>query len=124
MLAQQLCEIKKNKRTVAEKRSSKRWNLVNSLRVFEQETEAFVGYLMDINKHGMMLASEEPVPAEKDFHFWIEVMSEKILVSVHTLWTKKDDEWGYYKNGFRFANPTSKMTANIMCLIEALKFQD
>ncbi len=119
-----LCEMEKNKHTVAEKRKSKRWNLINSLRVFEQKTEVFAGYLMDINKHGMMLASEEPIPTGKDFHFWIEVMSEKILVNVHTLWTKKDNEWGYYKNGFCFANPTSKMTADIMCLIEALKFQD
>ncbi|MCP4344005.1 MAG: PilZ domain-containing protein [Desulfobacterales bacterium] len=124
MLAQGLCGIKKDKSTAVEKRRSKRWNLINSLRVFEQKTEEFVGYLMDINKNGMMLASEEPVPLGKGFHFWIEVMSEKILVDVHTLWTKKDDEWGYYKNGFRFVNPTSEMTTNIMCLIEALKFQD
>ncbi len=104
-----------------EKRKETRFELIKSLRVLDRETGRFVGLLLDITMQGMLLGSGEPLPMNKDFHLWIEIVTEKVVVDAYSLWGTKDDKRNFHKTGFRFVNLTQKTNMNIKSLIEVLK---
>ncbi len=91
-----------------EKRKETRLELVKSLRVLDRDTGRFVGLLLDITMQGMLMGSGEPLPANEDFHFWIEIVTEKVVVDAYSLWSSKDEKRNFHKTGFRFVNLTKK----------------
>ncbi|MCP4346635.1 MAG: PilZ domain-containing protein [Desulfobacterales bacterium] len=104
-----------------EKRKETRLELIKSLRVLDRDTGQFVGLLLDITMQGMLLGSGEPLPMKEDFHFWIEIVTEKVVVDAHSMWGSKDEKRNFHKTGFRFVNLTKKTSMNIKSLIEVLK---
>ena len=63
---------------IEEKRSLKRWHLIFYLRVFDQDTGALVGHVVDINTGGMMLISDNPITTDTDFDFWIDIPLDEV----------------------------------------------
>lgn len=108
---------------MGEERRMKRWQLVYYLRVFELGTDKLMGHLADITMDGMRLVSVEPIVVEKDYHLWMEVVKERIILVAKSKWTQQEEASMLYNTGFKLVNPTRMTINNIACLIEALRFQ-
>ena len=55
-----------------DKRQLKRVHLIYYLRIFDNDAGTAIGHLVDITTQGIMIISEEPVPAGKDFSLIIK----------------------------------------------------
>ena len=57
-------------------RRLKRWYLVMYLRVFDEDTGELLGHVVDINKQGIRLVSDKPIPSNQIFRLWVDVPKE------------------------------------------------
>lgn len=91
---------------MSDKRKLHRNNLIYYMRVLNRETDELLGNLVDITPEGMMLISDEPIPAKTRFdlriHFPREIFGEKVLdFSAESLWTRPDVNPDFHDTGFR-----------------------
>lgn len=111
-----------------EKRKFQRWQLIYSLRVFEQKTDDLMGHLVDISEEGMLLVSDEPHPTSRDFELWIDVPLEnggkqRVALNAHSLWTQQDANPDFYYTGFRLTNLDPLMVTSMRCIIDDLQLE-
>jgi len=111
----------------ADKRRLKRWYLVMYLRVYDQDTQALVGHIVDINREGMRLVSDDPVPLNRTFRLWLDVPKEnssnqRIFLDAESLWCGRDINPDFYDTGFRLLNIGASALLQLQLLIEEFKF--
>ncbi len=111
----------------AEKRRLKRWYLVLYLRVFEQDTSALLGHIVDISKEGMRLVSDKPLVLNHTYRLWVDVPKEgtsrqRIHLEAESLWTGRDVNPDFYDTGFRMLNISPQALLQLQLLIEEFKF--
>ena len=59
-----------------EKRRLKRWYLVMYLRVYDRDTNELLGHIVDINKEGMRLVNDKPLPVNQIYRLRVDVPKE------------------------------------------------
>jgi len=111
-----------------EKRQLKRVHLIYYLRIFDNETGANIGHLVDITTQGIMMISEEPIPSGKDFTFRMQLPAtiigrEEIRFNARSLWCKKDFNPDFYVSGFRIEEISPGEVRTITALINAYGFK-
>lgn len=109
------------------KRRLKRWYLVMYLRVFDEDTGALLGHVVDINKEGIRLVSDQPIPTGQIFRLWMDVPKEnaprqRISLEVESLWSGRDVNPDFYATGFRIHNIGTQELLQLQLLIEEFKF--
>ncbi|MCU0809231.1 MAG: PilZ domain-containing protein [Candidatus Contendobacter sp.] len=108
-------------------RRNKRWYLVLYLRVFDQDTGELLGHIVDINKEGIRLVSDKPIPLNQIFRLWVDVPKEnaprqRIHLEVESLWSGRDVNPDFYATGFRIQNISTQALLQLQLLIEDFKF--
>ena len=111
----------------AEKRQLKRWYLVMYLRVYNQDDQVLLGHIVDINKGGMRLVSDRPIPVNQIFRLWVDVPREgnsrqRIPLEAESLWSGRDINPDFYDTGFRILNIGASALLQLQLLIEEFKF--
>ncbi|MDG4552520.1 MAG: PilZ domain-containing protein [Candidatus Contendobacter sp.] len=111
----------------ANKRRLKRWYLVMYLRVFDEDTGELLGHIVDINKEGIRLVSDKPIPLNQTFRLWVDVPKEnaprqRIHLKVESLWSGRDINPDFYATGFRIYNIGTQELLQLQLLIEEFKF--
>lgn len=111
----------------AEKRRLKRWYLVMYLRVYNQDDQSLLGHIVDINKQGMRLVSDNPIPVNRTFRLWVDVPREgnarqRILLEAESLWSGRDVNPDFYDTGFRLQNISTQTLLQMQLLIDEFKF--
>lgn len=114
-----------NDQNDSDRRREKRWNLKAHLRVFDQETGELLGHAVDIAAKGLQLVSEHPLPVEKNFRLWLEIIVddgrwEKMPVKALSVWSRQSNT-GLCHTGFHiFAMPAASQQ-HIKRLIDTLE---
>lgn len=111
----------------AEKRKSKRWYLIMYLRVHDQDTGELLGHIVDINKEGMRLVSDNPIPSNQHFRLWVDVPKDsasrqRIELDAESLWSARDINPDFCDTGFRIHNISTPALLQLQLLIEEFKF--
>ena len=108
-------------------RRQKRHNLIVYLRVYDRDTTALLGYLVDITLQGLMLMSEDPLQTDRLYHLRIDRGESHsphryLDVDAHSRWVDRDVNPKLFNTGFSFVDPTSQVLAAIDNLIKDLSF--
>lgn len=111
----------------ADQRKLKRWYLVMYLRVYDQDTQELLGHIVDINKDGIRLVSDKPIPLNRAFRLWLDVPKEdhshqRISLEAESLWSGRDINPDFYDTGLRILNIGSSALLQLQLLIEEFKF--
>ncbi len=111
----------------AEQRRLKRWYLVMYLRVYNQDDQALLGHIVDINKQGMRLVSDRPIPVNQIYRLWVDVPKEggsrqRISLEAESLWSGQDINPDFYDTGFRIQNIGTQTLLQMQLLIDEFKF--
>ena len=110
-----------------DQRKLKRWYLVMYLRVYDQDTQELLGHIVDINKDGIRLVSDKPIPPNQAFRLWVDVPKEnaprqRIHLEAESLWSGQDVNPDFYDTGFRLQNISTQTLLQLQLLIEEFKF--
>jgi len=110
------------------KRQLKRVHLIYYLRIFDIDSGADIGHLVDITPQGIMLISEKPIPVGKDFSFRMQLPSmvsgrEEIFFSARCLWCKQDFIPEFYVSGYQIKDITPQEAKTISALINSYGFK-
>ncbi len=81
-------------------RKMKRCQLVNYLKVIDENTGALMGILIDFSTEGFMLESETAIPVDRLFNLAVEVASQVFPLDAQSLWSKKDQKNKVFHTGF------------------------
>ncbi len=110
------------------KRQLKRVHLIYYLRIFDRDNGENIGHLVDITTQGIMIISEQKIPAGKDFSLKMQLPAtvigrEEIKFTAHCLWCKKDINPDFYVSGFKINSITTQEVKTITALINAYGFK-
>jgi hypothetical protein len=111
-----------------DKRQLKRVHLIYYLRIFDSNTGANVGHLVDITTQGIMMISEEKVPVGADSSFRMQLPTtitgrEEIQFNARCLWCKKDFNPDFYVSGYQIKEISPQEVKTITALINAYGFK-
>ncbi len=103
-----------------------RRQLMQYLRVYEYNTAALLGYVVDISMDGFMLLSEVPLETGKTMRVRI-VLNEKerkeMVFTVESLWSAKDINPNYVNTGFRLLEIPPKEFDSVRDILEKHCYQ-
>ena len=90
-----------------EKRDHKRVNLIYYLEIYDNRTDRQLGYLVDITQAGLMMISEEEIPAGEEFHLRMLLPEttygkKAISFNANSRWTQKDVNPAFFASGYQF----------------------
>jgi c-di-GMP-binding flagellar brake protein YcgR len=108
-----------------ERRKYERYSLTFYLSVYDTETDALLGQVIDISPGGMKLLSEEPIPVDKQFRLLLDVSLEsgkkgKVFIEAQSIWSYEDDNPGFSATGFQFSNLSQEIDQFIQNIAEEL----
>ena len=108
-------------------RRNKRWFLVMYLRVFDEDTGELLGHIVDINREGLRLVSDQPIPLNQTYRLSVDVPKEgaarqRIRLEAESLWSDRDVNPDFYDTGFRIQNVDAQALLQLQLLIEEFKF--
>lgn len=114
-----------NEQNYSDRRREKRWNLRVHLRVFDQSTDELLGHAVDIATKGLQLISERPLPAQKNFLLWLEILVddgrwEKVPVKALSVWSRQSGS-GLYNTGFHIFSLPAESQQHIKRLLDTLE---
>lgn len=112
-----------------EKRELKRRHPVYYLQVINLESGESLGYLIDINAIGIMLAGQSSTPEGKVYKVAIQLPEEingdkAIFLTVSGVWNEFDPLLSKTRSGFKIEESTEKELEKINWLIENFGFKD
>ena len=112
-----------------DRRLEQRRYLIYYLQVFNQETEKFLGNLVNITPEGMMLTSETPIEPGQSFKLRMNVQflaREEISLAftAESRWCKNDVNPDYYDTGFQLHSVDPDQRKLIDGLINEMGFLD
>ena len=113
---------------MAEARRAEREVINRYLRVFDQDSDRFLGYLVDITPAGAMLQSREPIEPDIRFKLRMELPDEfeggnTIQVEARSKWDKKEENALFHHTGFEFVEIPSGEEGKIRRLMESYKLE-
>ena len=111
----------------ANQRRLQRWYLVMYLRVFNEDTGDLLGHIIDINKEGLRLLSDQPIAPNQTFHLGVDVPKDNIArqrihLEAVSLWSGPDINPDFYDTGFRLQNISTQTLLQLQLLIDEFKF--
>jgi hypothetical protein len=104
-----------------ERRVSKRVRLARYLKVFERNTEAFIGHMVDVQVGGMLLVSERPILPGTRMELGLEILSEIMPLSLEAVWFEEDPRLESYNIGCRLVDLPPETESRIQALVSALE---
>lgn len=112
-----------------DKRELKRRHPVYYLQVIDLEFGENLGYLIDINAKGLMLAGKSSLPTEKVYKIAIQLPEENdgekaIFLTVSGIWNEFDPLLEKTRSGFKIEECKPKELEKIDWLIENFGFKD
>jgi len=110
-------------------RRHKRHNLIVYLRVYDRDTNALLGYLVDITQQGLMLMSEQPLEANRLYRLRVdkgEVYGPRryLDLDAQSRWIDRDVNPKLHNTGFSLVDPSPQALGTIEGLILDLSFSD
>jgi hypothetical protein len=110
------------------KRQRKRIHLIYYLRIFDTDSGADMGHLVDITPQGFMMVSEAPVPVGKEFSFRMELPNkvdgpEEVRFCARCLWCQQDFIPDYYLSGYQIKDMAPQEEKIITALINSYGFK-
>ena len=109
-------------------RNLERNNLIYYLKVSDVSTGRRLGYLADISTAGLMLMTDDPLPADVAYRLRIEPplarQGEAIAVSAVTKWSDKDKHSAFYKTGFELKDTSAAELKSIKRLIKEFLYEE
>lgn len=108
-----------------EKRIYKRRNLICYLKVVDRDSGTLIGHLVDITPEGIMIMSETPIEAEKNYYFRVLIErspkdKEYIDVEGKSKWCRKEEGANFFDSGFELRGISPENRAKIESVIENL----
>ena len=112
-----------------ENRKFERRHLIFYLRVFNNDTNELIGYLVDITSEGVMFMSEKPIEIKPDYSLKMilpENQTGKSFIKFRASckWCKKDINPDFYVAGFQFEQIDRPDKDIIFELIDDFGFED
>jgi hypothetical protein len=114
---------------MSEKRKLKRRHLLYYARIFDAQTHALLGNLVDITPEGVMLVSDKPLPTGKPFRLSVE-LSEDIAnrqfleLEATSVWCQPDVDPSFFATGFELSTLAAPEHEIIQRIIENYGFRD
>jgi len=86
------------------------------MRVYDYDTDKFVGNLVDISDQGLMLIRERPFEPDRDVRLKIGLPRKKeghdrILFDARCLWCRRNIHTDFFDTGFKLQNMTPENSA-------------
>ncbi|MFC1886127.1 PilZ domain-containing protein [Thermodesulfobacteriota bacterium] len=108
-------------------RTAIRRNLKIPIKVFDQNNDRFLGYLVDITNDGFMLTIEQDIETEIHFQLKLALPMEieggkEFRFSATSRWFRKDPEFSFNITGFQFINLSSDEIQIVEQLIQKFCF--
>lgn len=101
------------------------------MKVYDKESKADVGSVVDISTKGMRLVGETRFPRDEIYHFLVKLPKGYILgdsfdISAKARWCNKNEEENntYFEAGFEFANAERKGIIFLKSLLNDFKSND
>ena len=112
-----------------QQRKLKRRHLIFFLNVYDMDTGNLIGHVVDITSEGVMLVSENKIPADKDFNLRVRIPGENgeskfLEFTARSLWSKNDVNPIFYDTGFKFIKVSIRDTLTIAETIKEFGFSD
>jgi len=112
-----------------DRRKLKRRHVIFYSRVFDRNSGALLGHLMDITVEGLMLISEAPLTPGSTYHLRMDlpedVMTKAYLsFDAQCLWSKSDINPAFYNAGFKVLNMIPEDIELIENMIDEYGFRD
>jgi hypothetical protein len=112
-----------------DRRKLKRRHVIFYSRVFDRNSGALLGHLMDITIEGLMLISETPLKTDLTYHLRMDlpedVMTKAYLsFDAQCLWCKPDINPAFYNAGFKVLNMVQEDVDLIENMIDEYGFRD
>ncbi len=108
-------------------RQHRRWRLIYYLRAFDNHSGELLGHIVDINTHGIMLVSAQPIDVARKFTLRLEIPGEdgqlrELELAVESLWTSPDVNNDFHDTGFKLVEPTPEAVSAISSVVDDLHF--
>ncbi|HUH98019.1 MAG TPA: PilZ domain-containing protein [Anaerolineales bacterium] len=112
-----------------ERRRTKRRHLLYYGRVYDENIQKLLGYLVDITERGFMLLSEEPYPVGVTQRLKLEVTEDVgqgpyINFSVRSIWCEPDIDPSHFDTGFEIEEIEPADRELISIIVEKYGFRD
>ena len=112
-----------------ERRKVKRRHLLYFGRVYDENLQKLLGYLVDITEQGFMLLSEEPYPVGVTKRLKLEVTDDVgagpyIDFTVKSIWCEPDIDPSHWDTGFKIEEIKPGDRELILSIVEKYGFRD
>ena len=92
-----------------DRRKSGRKRIAYFMRVYDRDTDKFVGNLVDISDRGLMLIRERPIEPNTEIKMKIGLPRKKegrdrITFDAHCLWCQRNIHTDFFDTGFKLQN--------------------
>ena len=116
-------EVKQEVKFMSERRKIERKYLIYYLRVFDRNTNLFMGNLVDITTKGLMIMSETPIKQNTVFAMAMDMPEpihgcKKITFEAKSIRCEQDSNPAFYNTGFQFVTIDDADVETIQTLIE------
>lgn len=106
-----------------------RRHLIYYLRVYDQETKALLGNLVDISTRGIMLVSDQPLEIGKRFSLRMYLPetvegSREVEFSAESRWCQNDANPDFFDTGFELLDPAPQFLEAVDKLIDDCLFKN
>lgn len=97
-----------------DQRKEPRTHLIYYLRVFDRNTHALFGHVVDISQSGMLITSDKPMKSRSLYQLEVEDVSSidrltTIDMDAECRWSQEDDIAGLFDGGFQFIEPSRQL---------------
>jgi len=108
-----------------ERRAYERYSVEFYLCVYNRDTDALLGHVVDISLGGMQLLSETPIAGGELFRFRMDVSLESgrkevVEFEARSIWQAEDLNPGFYNAGFQFQALSPAAMQNIQEIVEEI----
>lgn len=98
-------------------------------RMYDEDAQKQLGYLVDITEHGFMLLCEEPIAANETLHIKLELTLDIskgpwMYFTAKSLWCEPDIDPNHYNCGFEIIDIKPEDLPIIRDIISAYGFRD
>ena len=109
-----------------EKREYARYSVTFYLEAYDQRTEALLGHVVDISLGGIKVLSQQPIAVHQQLTLILKAALEtgkqcQVKATAHCVWSREDDNQGYYLAGFKFFSLSKESKELINTIISELQ---
>lgn len=104
-----------------DRRKAERLSLVKYLRVYDRQSDVFLGHMVDVSESGLQLVSEKPLPSWKFIRLGVEIVSDRLEVDGRTAWCQEDTYLDSYHIGIKILAKKPSSNKKLKCLLRVLR---